>query len=100
MISSPYIPEDPSAIEWDVAVIGTGMGGAVVGYGLAKLGRRVLFIEKGLFLHGKFHAQESGSANPDESLLAQTQLPDSADERPEARLRAGQWPLPLGVAAV
>jgi choline dehydrogenase-like flavoprotein len=95
MISSPYIPEDPGAIEWDVAVIGTGMGGAVAGYGLAKLGRRVLFIEKGLLLHGKFQGQDAGSVKLDESLLAQAQLSDSADERPEARLRTGQWPLRL-----
>ena len=28
------------------------MGGATIGYELARLGRRVLFLEKGLFLHG------------------------------------------------
>ena len=86
MSTSPHIPEDPSTIEWDVAVIGTGMGGAATGYGLAKLGRRVLFIEKGLFLHQESHVQEAESAKPDESLLAQAQLSDRADERPEARL--------------
>jgi len=91
--ASPHIPEDPSRIEWDVAVIGTGMGGAVTGYGLAKLGRRVLFIEKGLFLHGEIRDQRDGCANLDESLLAQ--LADGSDERPEARLRSGQWPLRL-----
>jgi choline dehydrogenase-like flavoprotein len=93
MSASPNIPEDPSAIEWDVAVIGTGMGGAVAGYGLAKLGRRVLFIEKGLFFHGEFHLQKDGSAKLDENLLAQ--LADRSNEQPKARLRRGWWPLRL-----
>jgi len=69
------------------------MGGAATGYGLAKLGRRVLFIEKGLFFHGKFHVQEDGSATLDENVLAQ--LADTTNERPEARLGIGRWPLRL-----
>lgn len=32
---------------WDVIIIGTGMGGSVIGYELAKGGKRVLFVEKG-----------------------------------------------------
>lgn len=32
---------------WDVVVIGTGMGGATLGYALAKKGKKVLFLEKG-----------------------------------------------------
>ena len=35
---------------WDVIIVGTGMGGATVGHELAKMGRKVLFLEKGLFL--------------------------------------------------
>ncbi|CAN5253841.1 GMC family oxidoreductase [soil metagenome] len=34
-------------IEWDVIVVGTGMGGGTLGYSLARSGRRVLFVEKG-----------------------------------------------------
>ncbi|WP_407666439.1 GMC oxidoreductase [Mycobacterium pinniadriaticum] len=34
-------------IEWDVIVVGTGMGGGMLGYRLARAGRRVLFVEKG-----------------------------------------------------
>jgi choline dehydrogenase-like flavoprotein len=34
-------------IEWDVIVVGTGMGGGMLGYRLAQAGRRVLFVEKG-----------------------------------------------------
>ncbi len=34
-------------VEWDVIVVGTGMGGGMLGYRLARSGRRVLFVEKG-----------------------------------------------------
>jgi choline dehydrogenase-like flavoprotein len=34
-------------IEWDAIVVGTGMGGGMLGHQLARLGRRVLFVEKG-----------------------------------------------------
>jgi len=32
---------------WDVIVVGTGMGGGMLGYRLARSGRRVLYVEKG-----------------------------------------------------
>jgi choline dehydrogenase-like flavoprotein len=38
---------DAERIEWDVIVVGTGMGGGTLGYRLARSGRRVLFVEKG-----------------------------------------------------
>ncbi|MEB4212251.1 GMC family oxidoreductase [Mycobacterium sp. 94-17] len=34
-------------IVWDVIVVGAGMGGAALGYSLARAGRTVLFVEKG-----------------------------------------------------
>jgi choline dehydrogenase-like flavoprotein len=34
-------------VVWDVIVVGTGMGGGMLGYRLARSGRRVLFVEKG-----------------------------------------------------
>ena len=34
-------------IEWDVVVVGTGMGGGLLGHRLARSGRRVLYVEKG-----------------------------------------------------
>src|SRR5882724_6222466 len=81
MSKSPHPPDDPAAIEWDVVVIGTGMGGSTAGYALARLGRRVLFIEKGLYLHGKNQpVSEEG-----DWLYG--------NERPEARLRRGWWPV-------
>jgi len=47
-MSVNYI-SDLTALEqqWDVIVVGTGMGGATIGYALAKAGKRVLFCEKG-----------------------------------------------------
>lgn len=44
--------QDPAGVEWDVAVIGTGMGGGTAGYELARLGLRVLFLEKGWSMPG------------------------------------------------
>lgn len=63
-------PPHLEALEWDVAVIGTGMGGATAGYALARLGRRVLFIEKGRVL-------------PE---------PAAEGDSPAARLSRGLWP--------
>lgn len=40
--------DEASKIEWDAVVIGTGMGGGTLGYELARRGRRVLFLEKGM----------------------------------------------------
>jgi len=58
---------------WDVIVIGTGMGGATIGYCLASQGFRVLFVEKG------------------HEVVADGALDDLA-EAPEQRLREGCWP--------
>ena len=33
--------------EWDAVIVGTGIGGATLGYALAKAGKRVLFCERG-----------------------------------------------------
>ncbi len=38
---------DAERILWDVIVVGTGMGGGMLGYSLARSGRKVLFVEKG-----------------------------------------------------
>jgi choline dehydrogenase-like flavoprotein len=77
----PFIPQAPADTEWDVAVVGTGMGGATIGHELARLGRRVLFIEKGLFLH-----------DPHADPRALAPVPDGDDEDPHTRLRGGHWP--------
>lgn len=61
---------------WDVVVIGTGMGGAAIGYRLAMAGLKVLFLEKGL---ARIDAAALGPGR---------ELPDD----PNARLHAGHWP--------
>ncbi len=82
MSDPKQIPDDPEATLWDVVVVGTGMGGATAGYALAKAGHRVLFLEKGRFLHQE---ADRGDGRMD---------PDASDE-PDARLRRGRWPTPL-----
>lgn len=44
---------NPESATWDAVIVGTGMGGATVGYALAKAGWRVLFVERGLDLHSR-----------------------------------------------
>jgi choline dehydrogenase-like flavoprotein len=61
--------------DWDVIIIGTGVGGATVGRSLALEGFSVLFLEKG----GRTDASE-------ESNAAVT---------PESRLAHGWWPHPV-----
>jgi choline dehydrogenase-like flavoprotein len=40
-------PEEVQRQPWDAVIVGTGIGGATLGYALAKTGLRVLFCEKG-----------------------------------------------------
>jgi choline dehydrogenase-like flavoprotein len=68
---------DPEKEQWDAIVVGTGMGGSTFGYELARRGRRVLFLEKGRFLH---HQAESRRDAPGGASSA------------DARLRDGLWP--------
>lgn len=60
---------------WDVIVVGTGMGGATIGYALAQKGLSVLFLEKG------------GDVATGQSLETATS--------PESRIQQGWWPQPL-----
>src|SRR5450755_484099 len=61
--------------EWDVAIVGTGVGGATLGYVLAKAGLSVLFLEKGTVV--KPETQQSDAATPTE------------------RMEQGWWPYPV-----
>lgn len=78
---APDPTSDPTAFEWDAIVIGTGMGGATAGYELARLGRRVLFVETGRFVQ-----RESDTVRGD--------LGDQIED-PDERVRRGYWPQPL-----
>ncbi|MFN7024812.1 MAG: GMC oxidoreductase [Pseudorhizobium sp.] len=61
-------------MQWDVAIVGAGMGGAAFGYALARAGHSVVFVEKGMMTF----ADDSADA------------PDSSDE--SVRLLHGRWP--------
>lgn len=89
MSPGAHVPADPEAIEWDVAVVGTGMGGATFGFEMARRGHRVLFIEKGLFLHGDFAGLASTSP-----AAGDGGPPADADSE-AARLQRGRWPTRL-----
>lgn len=60
---------------WDVIVIGTGIGGGTVGRALAEAGKKVLFVEKG----PRGHRRERTPLSHDIFV-------------PEARLARGLWP--------
>jgi choline dehydrogenase-like flavoprotein len=47
LTGSELTAREAEDVTWDVIVVGTGMGGGMLGYRLARSGRRVLFVEKG-----------------------------------------------------
>lgn len=47
MVDGDLTAREAERVEWDAIVVGTGMGGGMLGYSLARSGRRVLFVEKG-----------------------------------------------------
>lgn len=47
MVDGELSSREAERIVWDAIVVGTGMGGGMLGYSLARAGRRVLFVEKG-----------------------------------------------------
>ncbi|MCV7093468.1 GMC oxidoreductase [Mycobacterium interjectum] len=47
MADGELTAREAERVVWDVIVVGTGMGGGMLGYSLARSGRRVLFVEKG-----------------------------------------------------
>ena len=61
--------------EWDVVIVGTGMGGATLGHAIARSGLRVLFLEKGT------------------KIRARSNLADAVT--PKERLSLGWWPYPI-----
>ena len=73
MTTNPPVAADSQ--QWDVIIIGTGVGGATVGHSLALAGLRVLFLEKG----GRIAAGAD----------------DSTAVAPEARVAHGFWPHPV-----
>ena len=75
------IPQHPEDHVWDAIVIGTGAGGATAGFNLARLGRSVLFVERGKLVH----------QDPPLALGE----PFSWTDHPENALNHGWWPRPF-----
>lgn len=75
------LPQDAADHLWDVIVIGTGAGGATAGFNLARLGRSVLFIERGKLLHH------------DPTVIKG--VPFSRNGNDEAAINHGWWPRPF-----
>jgi choline dehydrogenase-like flavoprotein len=74
-------PQDPEDHLWDVIVIGTGAGGSTAGFNLARLGRSVLFVERGKLLHH------------DPTVVRGAAF--SWKGNPETALNHGWWPRPV-----
>ena len=74
-------PHDAEGHVWDVIVIGTGAGGSTAGFNLARLGRSVLFVERGKLLHY-------------DPAVARG-VPFSWTGNPEKALNHGWWPRPF-----
>jgi choline dehydrogenase-like flavoprotein len=73
--------QDAEGHLWDVVVVGTGAGGATAGFNLARLGRSVLFVERGKLL------------DHDPTVVKGVPLSWSRDS--EKALNHGWWPRPL-----
>jgi choline dehydrogenase-like flavoprotein len=75
VVAGSILDMNPETSIWDAVIVGTGMGGATLGYALAKAGRRVLFVERGLDLragdsgriYGRFVEEDSGFRNLSEA---------------------------------
>jgi len=74
-------PQDAEGRLWDAIVVGAGAGGATAGFNLARLGRSVLFVERGKLLHH-------------DPAVARG-VPFSWTGNPEAALDHGWWPRPF-----
>jgi choline dehydrogenase-like flavoprotein len=81
---------EPAAVrarDWDVLVIGTGMGGATLGFALAKAGKSVLFCERGKSL---FAGGDALRGNFAETFFGAAEVP-----RPKHQatlFRSGRYP--------
>jgi choline dehydrogenase-like flavoprotein len=77
---------------YDIAIVGTGMGGATLGHALAMAGRRVLFLEKG------FREAKPTSANaPGDMRLASYRWPHPITGDINGRRIQKHFPLGCGV---
>lgn len=80
-MTGPIAAVDAESVIWDVVVVGAGAGGATAGYGLARRGRSVLFLERGKRLHQDADVSRG--------------IAFDGRGGPEAALRHGWWPTPF-----
>lgn len=78
-------PANAAKRRWEFVIIGTGMGGATLGWALAKAGRSVLFLERGLNLLAD--ARRAGNYA---EMFAHPH-----DAREDLLIQAGRWNEPL-----
>ncbi len=78
VVQGEISPCDAEGHMWDTIVIGAGAGGATAGFNLARLGRSVLFVERGKLLHH------------DATVVRGVSF--SWTDDPEAALNHGWWP--------
>lgn len=90
MSSTPpdVVPEDPQGQTWDVVIVGTGVGGATLGYALAKKGRKVLFLEKGHYLFGDHDRTVAHTKGSPTEPPRHVEVPENVRDR----LDHGWWP--------
>ncbi len=93
----PSIPTSPESEVWDVVVIGTGMGGATCGYELARLGKSVLFLERGFVRYAASEAElEEKRKIAADSRLALGMWPEMFTRNPEDTAQASYPPVGCG----
>jgi choline dehydrogenase-like flavoprotein len=81
VVQGQVAPQDAAGHLWDVIVVGTGAGGSTAGFNLARLGKSVLFVERGKLLHY------------DPAVVRGVQF--YWRDHPETALNHGWWPRPL-----
>jgi choline dehydrogenase-like flavoprotein len=67
---------DPQTQKWDVIIVGTGMGGSVLGHALARAGKKVLFCEQGLAM---------GNSNINKGRYAETTFANGSLSKSQRR---------------
>lgn len=72
--------------EWDAIIVGAGMGGATLGYALARAGKSVLFCEQG---KSSLDAADALRGAYAETFFARSAIPGR--EHRDILLRSGRW---------
>ncbi|WKJ89568.1 GMC family oxidoreductase [Methylomonas montana] len=82
--------DNPEDIDWDYIIVGTGIGGATLGFRLAQEGKKVLFCEKGRSL---FATSGEFSGDYAEQFFPIRKSPSEEDH--EVLEQSGRWPFKI-----